>query len=382
MPSTTALASLAVGLAALQGVQAGFDNTSSSNVAVYWGQNSYGQSSGNLTQQRLAYYCNNTDIDIIPLAFMTAISDSTGHPQLNFANQGDKCSTFNGTQLLNCPELATDIPLCQQTYNKTILLSIGGATYTEGGFATADAAVTAADMIWAAFGPPPTNTTNTTTTTLRPFGAAQVDGFDFDFESTVSNISPFAARLRTLMDTVEAGDGRHRLLTAAPQCPYPDAADDAFLSGTGAVPMDAVFVQFYNNYCGVQSFVPGAAEQNNFNYATWDEWARTEAANAGEVKVFVGVPGGQGAAGSGYLAAGELEPVLEFVGGGYGASFGGVMVWDASQAVANGGFLGEVKGELVALEGGEAEAEAEVEVEVCGGGYGGRTAWRGVEFRA
>ncbi|KAL1633930.1 Chitinase 2 [Diplodia intermedia] len=381
MPSTTALASLAAGLAALQGVQAGFDNTSSSNIAAYWGQNSYGQASGNLTQQRLSYYCANSDIDIIPLAFMTAISDSTGHPQLNFANQGDKCTTFDGTQLFNCPELATDIPLCQTQYNKTITLSIGGATYTEGGFANTTAATAAADRIWTMFGPPPANLTNTTNTTfpLRPFGAAQLDGFDFDFETTVTNISPFAQRLRSLMDASTLTDGRRRFLTAAPQCPYPDAADDAFLSGAGAVAMDAVFVQFYNNYCGVQAFAPNATAQNNFNYEAWDAWARGVAANAGAVRVFVGVPAGPGAAGSGYLGAGDLRAVLEYVGRGFGGSFGGVMVWDASQAQANEGFLAEVKAELVEIE--EEVEESEDEGESCGG-YGDGWRRRGVEFRA
>ncbi|KKY18646.1 putative class iii [Diplodia seriata] len=273
-----------------------------------------------------------SNIDIIPLAFMTAISDSTGHPQLNFANQGDKCTTFDGTQLLNCPELATDIPLCQTQYNKTILLSIGGATYTEGGFANATAATTAADRIWSMFGPPPANlTTNLTTTAapvLRPFGAAQLDGFDFDFESTVSNISPFAQRLRSLMTAASRTDARPRLLTAAPQCPYPDAADNAFLSGPDAVAIDAVFVQFYNNYCGVQSFVPNATDQWNFNYAAWDTWARTEAAQA------------------------------------------------------NAGFLASVKAELVGIEEEESEAAEEGEGESCGGyGDDDRTR-RGVEFRA
>lgn len=43
---------------------------------------------------------------MIPLAFLTTITDTTGYPQLNFANQGDKCTLFDGTQLFNCSELA------------------------------------------------------------------------------------------------------------------------------------------------------------------------------------------------------------------------------------------------------------------------------------
>ncbi|KAB2575825.1 Glycoside hydrolase family 18 protein [Lasiodiplodia theobromae] len=370
MPSISALSSVAASLAVLHGVHAAFDNTSSANVAVYWGQNSYGKGTGDLAQQRLSYYCASDDIDMIPLAFLTTITDTTGYPQLNFANQGDKCTLFNGTQLFNCSELAEDIPVCQEKYNKTITLSIGGATYTEGGFTSADEATAAADMIWATFGPPPAENTTSSCNTprynasnntiLRPFGSAQVDGFDFDFEATVTNMAPFAQRLRDLMDAAEAGDGRHRVLTAAPQCVFPDAADDQFLSGAEAVPMDAVLVQFYNNYCGVQAFVPDATTQNNFNFDVWDQWARNASANPGGVKVLVGVPASATAAGSGYLSAADLAPVLDYVKG--FESFGGVMMWDVSQAYANDDFLSEVKSELV-------EA-AEEEEEDCDGESG------------
>ncbi|KAF4310907.1 putative class III protein [Botryosphaeria dothidea] len=343
MPSKSTLASVIAGLFALHGVEAGFNSASKSNVAVYWGQNSYGQGTGDLAQQRLSYYCENSDIDIIPMAFMTTVTDDTGHPQLNFANQGDHCSTFSGTQLLNCSELAADIPTCQSQYNKTITLSIGGATYTEGGFSTADEAVAAANLVWATFGPPTSNSS-----ILRPFGNASVDGFDFDFESTVSNMQPFAQQLRTLMDAQEAADGAHRILTAAPQCPYPDAADNSFLSGPNgdgvdAVAIDAVFVQFYNNYCGLQSYVANATDQWNFNFATWDAWAKDVAAKD-DVKVFLGVPASSTAAGSGYKSASDLAPIIEYVAN--FSSFGGVMMWDASQAYANEGFLSAVKSEL------------------------------------
>lgn len=127
-------------------------------------------------------------------------------------------------------------------------------------------------------------------------------------------------------------------LTAAPQCPYPDAAGDPMLNGT--VAMDAVFVQFYNNYCGLQSFEPGAPTQTNFNFATWDNWAKTVSLNAG-VKVLLGVPAGRTAAGSGYEDPQTLGPILDYCK--QFSSFGGVMMWDASQAEANTGFLGAVE---------------------------------------
>lgn len=72
---------------------------------------------------------------------------------------------------------------------------------------------------------------------LRPFGSAVIDGFDFDFEATANNIVPFANQLRTLMDQTTS---KKFYLSAAPQCPYPDAYDSSFLQGE--VAMDYVFV--------------------------------------------------------------------------------------------------------------------------------------------
>ncbi|KAK4496845.1 hypothetical protein PRZ48_011294 [Zasmidium cellare] len=521
---------------------AGLDG--SSNVALYWGQNSYNQGTGDLAQQSLATYCSNTDIDIIPMAFMVQITSGQGkEPVINFANQQNNCTVFSDTGLLDCPQIGEDIKTCQQKYGKTILLSIGGATYTEGGFTSKDAAIAAANLVWDTFGPAsgssssnsstPSPTSNSTslvgsahsttssplstggtgqvaattnastnllptlstildvnssttakankvkstgkltkasattsddevltvvttflttmseaTTTLkttlknkaaetssahshstktkqevtvvtslhtylstktlkqtnaetttsllrmtrthgglhripasaksstatassskaatteataetldydathphrrqakanRPFHDAVIDGFDLDLETAVQNFNPFATQLRMLMD---ADKSKKYYLTAAPQCPYPDAADDSMLNGAAGmekVKFDAIFVQFYNNYCGTNAFIPNTTTQNNFNFAVWDNWATTKSANK-DVKVFLGVPAGQSAAGTGYLSSDALKPVIDYCK--TFASFGGVMAWDASQAYANKGFLEGVKSSL------------------------------------
>jgi chitinase len=191
---------------------------------------------------------------------------------------------------------------------KTILLSIGGATYTEGGFSSASAAQTAAQTVWNLFGTP-------TSSANRPFGTAIVDGFDFDFESTTQNMAPFAQELRNLMD---ASGTKKFYLSAAPQCPYPDAADNDMLND--AVSFDFIQVQFYNNYCGVSSYIAGASTQNNFNFATWDTWAKTVSANP-NVKVLLGVPANTGA-GGGYVSASTLTPITAYCK--QFSSFGGV----------------------------------------------------------
>ncbi|KAF7956483.1 hypothetical protein EAE96_003822 [Botrytis aclada] len=326
MPSLSALASLTAIFASIPSVTAGFDPASQSNVAVYWGQNSYGQGSGANVQQRLSYYCQNTEVNIIPLAFLSSINT----PVLNFANQGDPCTVISGSTLFYCSELEADITTCQEAYGKTILLSVGGATYTEGGFTSTQAATAAAKNLWSWFGPD-------TSGDIRPFGTAVIDGFDFDFESTVSNMPAFGNQLRSLMDT---DTNKTWLLSAAPQCPYPDAADGPMLAGT--VSFDIVWVQFYNNYCGVQSFVSGVSTQNNYNFDTWDNWAKTVSRNP-NVKVMLGIPSNTGA-GAGYTSGAALASVIAYSKS--FSSFGGVMMWDMSQLYANPGFLDAVNADL------------------------------------
>ncbi|KAF2211970.1 glycoside hydrolase family 18 protein, partial [Cercospora zeae-maydis SCOH1-5] len=316
---------------------------SSNNVAAYWGQNSFGQANGPQAQQSLATYCADTDVDIIPLAF-TAVTSTDGtnaageqRMVVNFANAGDNCSIFSGTGLLDCGEtIGKDITTCQEQYNKTILLSIGGATYTEGGFPSEDAAISAAEMVWKTFGP-----AADAAQVLRPFGNAVIDGFDIDIESTTQNFLPFVRRLRELMD---ANAAKQYYLTAAPQCPYPDAAVSDLLDSD--VRFDAVFVQFYNNYCGVQSYSNTSDAQASFNFESWDTWAknatsRQSSATPANVKVFLGVPGGVTGAGSGYATLEQLSPVIEY--SQKFESFGGVMVWDITQAKANEKWLPGVK---------------------------------------
>lgn len=143
------------------------------------------------------------------------------------------------------------------------------------------------------------------------------------------------------MDADTAASGTKWMLTAAPQCPYPDAADGPMLAGE--VFFDAVWVQFYNNFCGLASFVVGASTQNSFNMDTWDAWAKNSSLNP-DVKVMLGVPGSQTAAGSGYEDGSTLASIISYCKS--FDSFGGVMVWDMSQVYANPGFLENVSDDL------------------------------------
>ncbi|GAB1205843.1 hypothetical protein APSETT445_004522 [Aspergillus pseudonomiae] len=218
------------------------------------------------------------------------------------------------------PMISEDIKECQ-SLGRTILLSIGGATYNEGGFSSEAAAVAGAKMIWETFGPVSNSSAK------RPFGDAVVDGFDFDFEAVVNNMPAFGNQLRSYY---ASDTSKKYYTTAAPQCPYPDAADGPMLNG--AVYFDAIWIQFYNNFCGLQSFVPGSSTQNNFNFDVWDKWARETSLNK-NAKVFLGVPGNQGAAGTGYQPISRVSEIIQYVKN--FSSFGGAMIWDASQRCSN-----------------------------------------------
>lgn len=63
---------------------------------------------------------------------------------------------------------------------------------------------------------------------------------------------------------------------------------------------------------------------------TRDNWAKTASPNK-NVKVYIGAPASSSAASSGYVSASTLATVISQTKSTY-SSFGGVMLWDASQA--------------------------------------------------
>ena len=81
---------------------------------------------------------------------------------------------------------------------------------------------------------------------------------------------------------------------------------------------------------------PGGQPVLNFaNQGDESKWAHDEAPNR-KVRILMGVPGGQSADG-GYVPALQLGSIIDFSKN--FSSFGGVMIWDASQAWRNDGFL-------------------------------------------
>ncbi|EJC98222.1 glycoside hydrolase [Fomitiporia mediterranea MF3/22] len=308
----------ALSLLSLVHAAVGFDISRNDNLVLYWGQNSYGATHSDVAnfQKRLGFYCTSDSVtDTFPLAFLTAAFGEGGLPSIdlsNICNQNDN-ATFPGTQLPNCAALAPDIESCQAA-GKIVTLSIGGATGAIG-FTSDSQAETFADTIWNVFLGGSSST--------RPFGAAVLDGIDLDIEGGGSSgYAAFVTRIRSHAQ----GANKKYFITAAPQCPFPDANLGAVINAVG---FDAVYVQFYNNFCGLQNF----NNPNAWNFAQWDDWAHNTSPNK-NVKVYIGAPASSTAAGSGFVDAGTLASIVKTTQSQF-SSFGGVMMWDASQAYAN-----------------------------------------------
>ncbi|KIJ37504.1 carbohydrate-binding module family 5 protein [Sphaerobolus stellatus SS14] len=291
-----------------------FDVTQNSNLVVYWGQNSYGATHSDTAnfQQTLSFYCQDNSIDVFPLAFMDEFFGPGGLPVIDLSNTCNPTSdsVFSGSSLLNCQFLASDIQTCQSK-GKIVTLSMGG-----GG----------AGGIWNLFLGGSSST--------RPFGNAVLDGIDLDIEGGGTQFfDSFINQIRSHA----ASASKKYYITGAPQCPFPDAYMGTVLN---AVAFDMVYVQFYNNYCGLNNY----NLSQDWDFSVWDNWAKNTAVNK-NVKIFIGAPASSTAAGSGYVAASTLGSIIAQTKATY-SSFGGVMMWDASQAYANNRYDAAIKSYL------------------------------------
>lgn len=294
-----------------------FDIESKQNVALYWGQNSGG------SQQSLGEYCKSTDADIYLLSFLYQFP-TIG---LNFASA---CTSSYADGLLHCSEIAQDIQTCQ-SLGKKVLLSMGGASGAYG-FSDDNSAKQFAQTLWDTFG-------EGSGISERPFDSAIVDGFDFDIEN---NQPTGYAALVTELRTLFAKGSKQYYISAAPQCVYPDASVGDLLANAD---VDFAFIQFYNNYCNVDK---------SFNWDTWQNFAQSVSPNK-NIKLYLGLPGSATAAGSGYISdLSLLQQTISKVS--TSANFGGVAMWDASQAFSNQidgqSYVSHVKSILSASNGG------------------------------
>ncbi|KAI9801733.1 MAG: hypothetical protein M1826_005130 [Phylliscum demangeonii] len=322
MLSRTSLAALAALTAALSLAPAlAFDATANSNLAVYWGQGP--------NQLPLAHFCQQSAIDVIPLAFLNVFPDqgAGGYPGTNFGNacgSGTFTTPKNVTsQLLNnCPNLQADIAACQ-SMGKKILLSLGGAVPDTSKINSNASATTFADFLWGAFGPVTSNWTGP-----RPFGDVVLDGFDFDPEHNGNTgYATLAMRLRELYQT---NPTKPYYLSAAPQCVLPDAQlADAVEQGS----FDFIWVQFFNTPgCSGRDYISGT------NHFTFDDWVVAVRASANpNAKLFIGLPADTSAVYTPafYLNPSEVTKIAHDFRAKYPREFGGLMLWEATASEKN-----------------------------------------------
>jgi chitinase len=283
-------------------------------IAAYWGQNGYGgthPADMASWEPRLADVCAVPHYDVIVLAFMTSFisARNAGQPELNFSYHCETPIDDEHPFLLRCEEIEADIAACHAA-GKKVILSLGGASGAYGFTGDAEAE-SFADTVWDMFLGGAGD--------LRPFGAESLDGVDLDIEGGgPAGYAAFVHRLRSTMDAA-AGD---LLITAAPQCPFPDAhlgpaAGTAL--GDAADAFDYLFVQFYNNFCSGSSGAPFGD--------TFAQWA-TLAASGGP-RILVGLPATPEAApAGGYVDPSALPALVDSVRD--DPAFAGIMLWDVS----------------------------------------------------
>ncbi|PKA55765.1 Acidic endochitinase [Apostasia shenzhenica] len=267
-----------------------FAASQAGKIAVYWGQND--------NEKTLAETCASGYYGFVILAFLCVFGNGQT-PQLNLASHCDPSS--NG-----CIGLSSDIKSCQAKGVK-VLLSIGGGA---GSYilTSKDDARQVATYIWNNY----LGGRSSSSSSPRPLGDAVLDGVDFDIEGGSPNHYDDLARY---LSAYSGPQGKKKVhLTAAPQCPYPDAWVGKALS-TGL--FDYVWVQFYNNPpCEYSESNPSSFKE------AWKQW--TDGIRATEI--FLGLPGAPDAAGDGFILAkkliSEVLPALK-----KSSKYGGVMLW-------------------------------------------------------
>ncbi|KAK1271760.1 hypothetical protein QJS04_geneDACA005790 [Acorus gramineus] len=250
-------------------------------IAIYWGQNG--------REGPLAATCATKNYAYVNIAFHSVFGNGKT-PTLSLARH---CNPSAGT----CTRVNAGVRACQSMGVK-VMLSLGGSGSGYSLTSTADAR-SLADYIW--------NNYLGGSSSSRPLGVVVLDGVDFAIKSGVSAHYDELARFLLAYST----SGRKFYLSAAPQCPYPDAWLGPALA-TGL--FDYVWVQFFNN----PTCEYGSGGVSNL-VKSWKQW--TTSVRAG--KIFVGLPASTAAAVSGYIPPGTLtSQVLPVVKGSptYGGS--------------------------------------------------------------
>ncbi|CAL4948009.1 unnamed protein product [Urochloa decumbens] len=277
------------------------------NISIYWGQNGH--------ESSLAETCATGRYAFVLVAFLSTFGNGQT-PALNLAG---RCDPTAG----DCAGQSKGIESCQSRGVK-VLLSIGGSRGNYGLSSAADAQGLAT-YLWDNFLGGESSS--------RPLGDAVLDGIDLAVQS--GGCAYYDGLARNLTSLYKRDKrGRKYLLTAAPQCLYPNAFLGPAL-GTGL--FDHVWVKFYNNMpCQY------ASDDMSKLRNSWEAWTQA----LPSASVFLGLPASPETlttAGSGYIDPQALvSRVLPVVNG--SANYGGIMLW-SSYYDMNSGYSAELLGE-------------------------------------
>ncbi|KAF7926590.1 hypothetical protein EAE99_005785 [Botrytis elliptica] len=328
-----------------------YDASSPANLALYWGSGP--------SQTNLSYYCEQSTVDIIPLAFMNVFpAQGDGYPAENFGNAcygqpiftpgpgyplGD-VDTSKDQLYVQCPGIQEGIPYCQ-SLGKKILLSLGGASNTYQLTGAADGEYFA-DFLWGSYGPFKQSWVDAGG--IRPMDGGyygtdpsvhiDIDGFDFDIEFGPTDYSEgYIAMINRLREHFAENPSKKYFISGAPQCPLPEPNMGAMIAGAQ---FDLLWIQFYNNaaaQCTARQWADNYAltgQEDSVGF-TYDKWVSTinSGASAG-ASIYLGLLGSTLAGtASDYISPLEAQSLIES----YHSKpqFGGVMIWEATYSQEN-----------------------------------------------
>ncbi|XP_015867489.2 acidic endochitinase-like [Ziziphus jujuba] len=264
-------------------------------IATYWGQ--YGNDHNEGT---LAEACETGWYSYINIASIIQF----GNGQDLVLNLAGHCNPPA------CTEIGKQIKTCQSLGVK-VFISLGGANGNYS-LTSVEDSKKVAEQLWNSY------LGGSDSSATRPFGDAVLDGVDFDLVGSPTLYDGYlAANLKAYNQQACEQGTKFIYLSAAPQCPYPDAyLQDAIDTGL----YDFIWVQFYNNPTCQYSDEAGA----DALLSAWNKW--TSSLKRSE-KLFLGIPASTTAAGGGYIEPEVLNdqilPVIKNT-----SRYGGVMVWN------------------------------------------------------
>ncbi|KAL7929963.1 hypothetical protein V8C35DRAFT_314257 [Trichoderma chlorosporum] len=283
-------------------------------LVVYWGAED--------DSTTLANVCADPSYDIVNLAFLSEFFAAGGYPQLSLSTLGGPSAAqkaAGATNLQDGTSLVPAIKACQAA-GKLVILSMGGAKEDSNVILSSNSqGQQIADTVWNLF------LGGTANPTLRPFGSVKLDGVDLDNET--GNPTGYLAMAQRFKSNFAQDTSKKYYLTAAPQCPFPDASEQLNVCQL----TDFLWVQFYNNDdCNVG--------QSDFNSAV-KNWSK----NIGNSTLFIGALASGADGDQGYISSSALLSAYQGVSNLNLPNIGGIMLWEAQLAVKNGNFQQAVK---------------------------------------